>query len=706
MLLSRTVATLNLVFVGFWSTVGCGSPASLDKQGIGQSDCTPADVKSAMTLFDSDRSEFVIRAGEKKLFAALAQGLVGRAEVVIGQLVQSPTEQALEAFDKALTDLGDAQAMAGAIRMIFSDSAINAGATTLDINIDAYRSNLFANRQIYEKLPQVDTPREDLNSFRRKILKELGRRGADLEQAKINEIETITRDLTRLENDFEKTATSNSLWVDFSVGELQNSGLSADWISGHTQGGKVSVDMGVRADYEELLFYSNSREVRRKAWTMRQRLGFVNSSGEPLGNIQRLENIIQRRNELAKIYQKAPGQSYASWNEFEFEPLMLKSPQEADRFMQTANGLTMEAAQNELAALKGVSQDIDIKPWDSNYLVNQYKKSLRFDPERVSRYFQVDRVKEGLFRVLADMLDVQISRVRRATWGNGVEVYEVRDPSGRLLSTLYTDLYRRENKDNSSASVTPLQTSRNGGPSVIVMVTGYPEGGYLNPRSYETLAHEFGHVMHAIASRARVGMLSYGDTEREYSEVPSTFLEMLSTEPEFIAAVLQPTPNEQTELAPLIQQYANLSRFGRAFEFRRQMKFSEVAKRMHEAQRHPEDLFGEIDSKWQPSHLQTYTNPDDSTEDAHRLCSFLHLAWTGYGATYLQYQVAEVIAADILKTYLSAGPLSRNANRLYTRALLEPGASQDAAYMLSTYFDRAYELTQSFSAFREMRLID
>lgn len=104
-------------------------------------------------------------------------------------------------------------------------------------------------------------------------------------------------------------------------------------------------------------------------------------------------------------------------------------------------------------------KDQPLQPWDTNYVSEQYRKSLyKYDEETISEYFAFPKVMEGLFAVADEILGIQVRELnnqelenkKMTKWHQDVKVYEVSE-QGQVKAYFYGDFYSRPSEKRGGA---------------------------------------------------------------------------------------------------------------------------------------------------------------------------------------------------------------------------------------------------------------
>ena len=91
----------------------------------------------------------------------------------------------------------------------------------------------------------------------------------------------------------------------------------------------------------------------------------------------------------------------------------------------------------------------DVKPWDVAYISEKMRQSLfDFSDDDLKPYFPVDKVIDGLFKLVGRLYKVTIEPSAKLAelWHPDVKFFRILDRTGTLCAEFYLDLYARQHK--------------------------------------------------------------------------------------------------------------------------------------------------------------------------------------------------------------------------------------------------------------------
>src|SRR5690606_11883857 len=190
------------------------------------------------------------------------------------------------------------------------------------------------------------------------------------------------------------------------------------------------------------------------------------------------------------------------------------------------------------------------------------KKKYDLDQGEVKEYLQLDKLREGMFFVAGELLDLSFSPVKDVpVFHPDVSVWEVRNKkSGKHVGLFYFDPFARPGK-RSGAWMNAYRSQHRIDGDITTIVSN--NSNYIKGKPGEpiliswddanTLFHEFGHALHGLSSNVTYPSLSGTAVFRDYVEFPSQLLEHWLSTPEVLKRFAlhyktgEPIPEELVE---------------------------------------------------------------------------------------------------------------------------------------------------------------
>ena len=440
--------------------------------------------------------------------------------------------------------------------------------------------------------------------------------------------------------------------------------------------------------YFPVLQYCHNRTLRETLYEAYAKRASEFGPAE-LDNTALITELLQLRQEEARML------GYRHFGDLSLVPKMADSPESVVKFLRDLAAKAKPFAQRDLQELRdfakaelGLEQ---LHSWDVSYASEKLKeKKYAFNDLEVRKYFQEDRVLDGLFKLTERLFSVQIVPARAATWHPDVRFFEVRQ-NDKAIAHFYLDSYARASK-RSGAWMDDARgrklTSQGVQTPVAYLTcnTTKPVGGkkaQLSHDDVQTLFHEFGHGIHHMLTRVdELDVAGINGVEWDAVELPSQFMENFAWEWSVVESL---TAHEDTG-APmpkaLFDKMVAAKNFQSGLMTLRQIEFSLFDMLVHtEFDPYTEsnvlDLLAKVRAEVAvllPPAYNRFPN------------TFTHIFAGGYAAGYYSYKWAEVLSADAFAMFEETGVTNPQTGRRFLEEILSVGGSRPAS--------------ESFKAFR------
>jgi len=392
-----------------------------------------------------------------------------------------------------------------------------------------YREDVYAAVKAYaDQQPKLSGEEAKLLE---ETLRDYKRAGLSLPKSERDEIEALRKQLTGLVTDFSSNINEARGPVKFTKAELEGvpeSFLSQEGIK--TGDDEYTLQANITFHYLMVLENAKLESTRRKFEEVHDSL--AKESNGPL-----LKQILELRDKIAHKL------GYASWADYEIEPKMARTAATALTFLENLKTSLQPKLDGEMALFRELKvketgdPNAQINLWDWRYYANELKKEkYNVDPEELRNFFPLERTLSGMFAIYQKIFGVTFQQIEPPTkWVDDLQLWAVSDSkTGEPLGLFYLDLYPRDGKYNHFAVFGVVEGKRlNNGQyqrPTVAMVCNFPPPQADKPSlmahdEVVTLFHEFGHVMHAMLTRARFQRFSGSNVERDFVEAPSQMLE-------------------------------------------------------------------------------------------------------------------------------------------------------------------------------------
>jgi oligopeptidase A len=636
--------------------------------------------------------------------------LIGRTQAQIEAIAQGggarTWDTAAGALDVATEELGRALSTVGHLESV---------ATTKDLR-DAHNrvrpkaSDLFSRISTHEGLyaalkeyagtddaSRLDGPRA---RFLRKTLDDLRRSGAELPPDDKERLRAMDVELTQLTTRFAQNVLDATAAFELVItDEARLDGVPAAAKDAARESATAKGVDGWRITLQApsvmaVLTYAHDRELREHVWRAYNR----RATAEPHDNGPLLERILELRHAKARLL------GYGDFADLVTEDRMAASGARARQFVDDLRARTrplFERENAELAAFVrgelGVHEPL--APWDVGYYAEQLRRARHaFDEEALRPYFPMERVVEGMFRVVERLYGVRIEARELPTWHPDVRTHAVLDADGSLLCSFYVDLFPRDQKRGGAwmnglvPAVGDGERVRPGVGLFCANVTPPTAGGpaLLTHREVQTLFHEFGHLMHHALSRVAVRSLAGTRVAWDFVELPSQIMENWTWEREALDLFARHHETGAPIPEVLYAKMRGARTFRAANATMRQLGFATLDLVLHcEHAPAPSGSALDVARRVLEEH-----SPVALPDDHAMVASFTHLfaSPVGYASGYYSYKWAEVLDADAFDRFSTEGVFNEDTGLAFRQTILEKGDSEDPLVLFQAFRGRPPEL--------------
>ncbi|MEZ5559983.1 MAG: M3 family metallopeptidase [Pseudomonadales bacterium] len=383
-----------------------------------------------------------------------------------------------------------------------------------------------------------------------------------------------------------------------------------------------------------------------------------------------LDEMLHLRQEQSRLV------GFDNYAELSVDAKMAPSVDSVWSLLRDLEAAARPAAERELDELMRFMRDERdpeadaLAPWDVAFFSERLRQArFGYDSERLRDYFQMPRVLDGLFSLVARLYDVHIVRSDADTpvWDDSVTFYEVRR-DGRVIAAFYVDPYARPGEKRGGAWMnTVVNRSRVLAPpgqsstlpvALFVMNARPPSGqrpALMSLDEVRTLFHEFGHAtQHMFTEIEEGGASGMNLVEWDAVELASQFNEYWMDHKPFLKSLTAQVDSGEPLDDATLERIIDSRNFMIGNATLRQLQFAKTDLALHQRYGLPgsndsETPF-EIEQDIARETLVAPTLPGET-----QLPAFGHLFAGGYAAGYYSYKWAEVLAADAFAAFREAG---------------------------------------------------
>jgi peptidyl-dipeptidase Dcp len=437
--------------------------------------------------------------------------------------------------------------------------------------------------------------------------------------------------------------------------------------------------LNTRSSVEPFLSYAARRDLRERVFRSFTSRG---DHGDDRDNKPIVAEILRLRRERARLLGY---ETHAHWR---LEDSMAKTPDRAMTLMEAVWPAAVARAAEEVRDMQAIADAegarITIEPWDYRYYAEKVRKArYDIDENEVKPYLQLEKLREAMFWVAAELFDLRFSPARRVpVYHPDVRVWQVRDGRGRHVGLWYFDPYAREGKRSGAwmNAYRPQERFEGEIPTIVSNNANFVKGRPGEPvlvswTDAETLFHEFGHAVHGLLSSVSYPSLSGTAVARDYVEFPSQILERWLATPEVLGRFARHVETGKAIPAALVAKIERAAKFNQGFATVEYLSAALVDLRLHLAEEERVDP-----AAFERETLAALGMPREIVM-RHRIPHFLHLfAGDSYSAGYYSYLWADTLSADAFEAFTEAkGPYDRAVARRLRERVFSTGNTLDPA---------------------------
>ncbi|MEH6649033.1 MAG: oligopeptidase A [Motiliproteus sp.] len=447
--------------------------------------------------------------------------------------------------------------------------------------------------------------------------------------------------------------------------------------------------------YFAAISYADDRALRQEVY--RAFATRASDQGPDAGrwdNSTLIDEILVLRHELAQLL------GFNNFAEFSLATKMADDTDQVVGFLQDLAERSRPMAQQEFAELQqfavqrdGIDPVAGLQAWDVTYYGEKLRQQ-RYDlsQEQLRPYFPIDRVRQGMFGIAAELFDIEIDAVEQSElahslWHPDARLFRI-SRAGEAIGYFYLDPYARAHK-RGGAWMDECRVRRRLDDGSLQLPVAYlvcnftpPVGddpALLTHNEVTTLFHEFGHGLHHMLTQIDwSGVSGINGVAWDAVELPSQFLENWCWQPEALARISGHYQTGDALPQSLLDAMLAARNFQAGMLMVRQLEFSLFDFVLHR------DFCAAVDGGQAATDVQALLAQVRSetavvpVPDFNRFQnSFSHIFSGGYAAGYYSYKWAEVLSADAFSLFEEQGVFSQQAGQRFLTQILERGGSAD-----------------------------
>ena len=443
------------------------------------------------------------------------------------------------------------------------------------------------------------------------------------------------------------------------------------------------------SEYPARMTTTEDRELRRQyneAYTSR------GNNGNEYDNNQLILDVMKLRIEKAKLL------GYDNPAQYILADKMAGTPERVDSFLDGIMDAAVAKAKLELADMQAL-MDEDVKagllpegskiePWDWWYYAEKVRKAkYDLDENEVRSYFNVNNVREGIFRAAQTLYGINAEKLEGVpVYNPEVATYKITDADGSLIGIFTTDYFPRDSKRGgawmNNVRQQYVDADGNDVRPIIVNVGNLSEN--MNIDEVQTVFHEFGHALHGLLSKCTYPSVSGTNVTRDFVEMFSQFNENWAFQPDLLAVYAK---NSAGEVIPveLVHKILNSLKFNQGFMTTELCAAAILDMKWHELESVDGISVADFEKK-----VCDEMGLIPEIAPRYRTTYFNHIFSSGYAAGYYGYLWAEVLDKDAFSAFQNSpnGIWDLEMSKRFRQIFLEKGGSEEPMVLYKEFMGR------------------
>lgn len=556
--------------------------------------------------------------------------------------------------------------------------------------LSEHSNNISLNEKLFERIKCVYTQRESLNLTpeERRLLEKTYdgfiRNGANLSDADKETFRKLSMELSTLTLRFSQNhlkETNKYELVLTSEAELEGLPESIIEAAAHTakEKGKEGWIITLQApSYVPFMKYSSNRNLRKELYMA---YNTQCTHRDELDNTDIVKQLVNLRMELAQLL------GFTDYADYVLRKRMAENSEHVYQLLNQLLDAYTPTAHKEVAEIEALAQEMEGKdfrlmPWDFSYYAEKQKnKKFNLDEEALRPYFELSKVKEGVFGLATRLYGITFRENKDIpVYHPDVQAYEVFDKDGSYLAVLYTDFHPRAGK-RSGAWMTEYkeqwidENGNNSRPHVSVTMNftkpTAEKPALLTFSEVTTFLHEFGHALHGMFANTHFQSMSGTNVYWDFVELPSQIMENFAVEKDFLNTFARHYQTNEPIPEELVKRIVDASNFNVAYACLRQVSFGLLDMAWY-TRRTAFD--GDVKEYEKASWTRAQILPQ--IDETCMSVQFGHIMSGGYSAGYYSYKWAEVLDADAFSVFKEKGIFNTEVAQSFRDNILSKGGTE------------------------------
>ncbi|MBN2776268.1 MAG: M3 family metallopeptidase [Bacteroidales bacterium] len=436
------------------------------------------------------------------------------------------------------------------------------------------------------------------------------------------------------------------------------------------------------------LQYAENRELRKQIQT-----AYVNrcNNDNEYDNKDIILEMVELRIEKAQLL------GYSTHAERILEDNMSKNPEAVyellNQLWEPALNVAKQEAEMYRKMMKQDGINDELQAYDWRYYTERVRKEkYNLDEEMLKPYFELNKVKQGVFDVSGKLFDLNFTQVDNIpVYHPDVEAYEVTDANGEHVAVLYMDYFPRSNKSGGAWMSDFRGQYVHNGEKVTPIITincnfSKPTSSQPSLLTFDeasTLFHEFGHGLHGMLSDCLYPSTSGTSVPRDFVELPSQIMENWAAEPEVLQMYARHYQTNEPIPQDLLDKMKAVGTFNQGFATTEYLAASYL------------DLYWHTMSEMDVTDVLAAEKAAleklgliPEIVSRYRSTYFSHIFSGGYSSGYYSYIWSEVLDSDAFQAFKETSLFDKeNANSL-KKNIFSNGHKEDPMTMFVNFRGR------------------
>lgn len=602
-------------------------------------------------------------------------------------------ENTIEALENSGELLDRITSIFGNLLNTNTDEKLQTLASSIIPLLSEHNNNIGLNLQLFNKIKAVYDKRDELtlDKEQSKLLEDtytgFVRSGANLEGTDKENYRKLSNELSQLELQFEQNCLKNNNEFQLSIKDKAKlTGLPENVLEAAQETAKEKDQTGYvftlkAPSYIAFMRYADDRELRRQMYMAYNTQGIKDNRSN---NIEIVKAIVNHRMQIAQLL------GYKDFASYVLKKRMAEDETRVYGLFKELLNAYMPTAHKEIKELTEFAKewqgnaDFVLMPWDVSYYSNKLKeKKFHIDAELLRPYFELDKVKAGIFGLANRLYGIKFERnTEIPVYQKDVEVYEVFDADESFLGILYLDFFPRDGKQSGAwtSSFTDQwidrKTSEDHRPQILIS-TNFNKPTTTKPalltfEEMRTFLHEFGHSLHGMLSKVTYQSQSGTSVYWDFVELPSQFMENYAIEKDFLHTFAKHYETGEAIPNEYIQHIIDADNFNVAYACLRQVGFGLIDMAWYTRK----TIFeGDVIKFEKEAEKDVLLMPD--VENTCMSTQFSHIFCGGYAAGYYSYKWAEVIETDAFSLFQQKGIFDSATAQSFRDNILSKGGIEE-----------------------------